>query len=172
MSAARSVPLLQELVAARLRGRVVLVGIGNPLLGDDAAGCLVARGLANLPGIEVVESDDVPERDALRVADMAPDVVVLVDAVQMGAPPGSVAVLDPDALAGYTPTTHRVPLSLIAAFIHQASAADVFVLAIQPGRVAFGAGVSPEVARSVGTLVEMVRRSSAGTARAQEAWAC
>ncbi len=142
-----------------LRGRVVLVGIGNPFRGDDAAGCLVARGVRGLPGIAVVESEDVPERDLLRIVAAQPDVVLLVDAVHLGAPPGSVAVLEPEALVRYTPTTHRVPLALLADLIRRAAPAHVAVLAIQPGQTAPGAGVSPEVAHSVTAVVDCLRRS-------------
>jgi hydrogenase 3 maturation protease len=169
---------LPDVLAERLRGRgrgrgrVVLVGIGNPLLGDDAAGCLVARGVKGTPGIDVIESDDVPERDVLRIADAKPDVVVLADAVDLGAPAGSVALLEPDALAGYAPTTHRVPLSLIATLLRRAAAADVLVLAIQPRQMAPGAGVSPEVARSVEALVGMIRTCGARAAQALEEAPC
>jgi hydrogenase 3 maturation protease len=151
---------------------VVLVGIGNPLLGDDVAGCLVARGLRGAPGIAVVESEDVPERDVLRIADARPDVVVLADAVDLGAPPGSVAVLEPDALAGYAPTTHRFPLSFLAAIIRRAAKSDVLVLAIQPRQVTPGAGVSPEVARSVDALVGILRGVGAPEARARRMARC
>jgi hydrogenase 3 maturation protease len=174
VSATRPATTLPAALADRLRGRgrVVLVGIGNPLLGDDAAGCLVARGVKGTPGIDVVESDDVPERDVLRIADAKPDVVLLADAVDLGAPAGSVAVLEPDALAGYAPTTHRVPLSLIATLIRRVAAADVLVLAIQPRQMTPGAGVSPEVARSVEALVGMIRRAGGRETRARDGALC
>jgi hydrogenase 3 maturation protease len=165
-------PALPDVLADRLAGRVVLVGIGNPLLGDDAAGCLVARGARGTPGIEVVESEDVPERDVLRIADARPDVVVLADAVDLGARPGSVAVLEPDALAAYAPTTHRVPLSLLARLIRRVAAADVFVLAIQPRHLMPGVAVSPEVSRSVGALVRILRSGPRPRRRLREAASC
>ena len=146
-------------LAERLRGRVVLVGIGNPFRGDDGAGCLVARGLRGVPGIAVVESEDVPERDLFRIVAARPDVVLLADAVHLGAAPGAVALLDPERLAHYAPTTHRVPLRLLASLIRGAASADVLVLAIQPGQTVSGSGVSPTVARSVRAVVALIRRS-------------
>ena len=164
-------PALPELLADRLTGRVALVGIGNPLRGDDAAGCLVARGVQGTPGITVFESEDVPERDVLRIVDARPDVVILADAVDLGAAPGAVALLEPDALAGYAPTTHRVPLSLLAALIRRLAATDVFVLAIQPRHLAPGGEVSPAVARSVEAVVGMLRRGPR-TRRVREVVPC
>ncbi len=154
---------LAEALGGRLVGRVILVGVGNPLFGDDAAGCLTARGLKGTAGLEVIQADDAPERHVVQIADSAPDVVVLVDAVDLGAPVGSVAILEKEAMARYEANTHRVPLGLLAEFIQRACGADVFVVAIQPGRVELGAAVSPQVNRSVGLLRELIRQSVAPT---------
>jgi hydrogenase 3 maturation protease len=144
-------------LAERMRGRVVLVGIGNPLRGDDAAGCLLARMLAGAPGLSVVVSDDVPERDVLAIADAHPDVVVLADALDLGLAPGSVALVETAALAGYAPTTHRVPLALLADILRHASGADVLVLGIQPRQVEPGTVACEEVRAAVAALADQVR---------------
>ncbi len=144
--------------------RVVLVGIGNPLRGDDAAGCLVARRLEGTPGVTVVVSDETPERDVPRIVDLRPDLVILADAVAMGRPPGTVEAVEPCALAGYLPSTHRLPLALLADILRRASSAEVVVLAIQPARVELGAGVGPEVAAAVEHAADWVRRATRETA--------
>jgi len=144
--------------------RVVLVGIGNPLRGDDAAGCLVARRLEGTPGIIVVVSDETPERDVPRIVDLKPDLVILADAVAMGRPPGTVEVMDTAALTGYLPTTHRLPLALLADILRRASSAEVVVLAIQPDRVALGVDVSAGVAAAVERAAEWVREAARETA--------
>ena len=161
MTAAARGQRVGGVLAELLRGRVVLVGIGNPFRGDDAAGCLVARGVRDVPGLEVVESEDVPERDLFRIVAARPDVVLLVDAVHLGAPPGATAVLDPEVLARYAATTHSVPLGLLASLIRRAVSAKVVVLAIQPRQTAPGSGLSPAVARTVGAVVDCIRRHRA-----------
>jgi hydrogenase 3 maturation protease len=172
MTAARPTTALEQEIRRRLIGRVVVVGVGNPLRGDDAAGCAIAHGLRGLPGVTVVEAEDLPEREVLRIADAAPETVVLVDAVDLGAPPGSVAVLDPDELAAYAPTTHRVPLSLLADVIRRACRARVFVLAIQPWHLTFGVPFSREVAESVEVVIGLLRRVLTPASRGTEAVAC
>lgn len=60
--------LRAELVRV-LRGRVVLLGIGNPLRGDDAAGCEIARQVRHMASpallgsgrVLVLEAEDIPE---------------------------------------------------------------------------------------------------------------
>ena len=180
MIAGRSQMALADALAARLKGDVVLVGVGNPLRGDDAAGCLVAEGLDGTPGLKVIHAEDVPECYFGKILACEPDVVVLVDAVDLGQPVGSIAMLGKDELVTYEPSTHRVPLALTAELIQGATGADVFVLGIQPLQVELGAGVSPSVARAVASLVETIRRAGSGNStcgvhamsRAREVGAC
>lgn len=167
-------------LAARLKGKVVLVGLGNWLLGDDAAGCLVARALRGIPGLDAILAEDIPESYLSAVIQGEPDCVVLVDAIDMAAPAGSVALLEPSDLSLYQPSTHRVPLRLIADFIRRDRAADIVVLAIQPHRLDMETRVSPEVAAAAQLLADMIRHavarghatgSAAGT-RKREAARC
>lgn len=144
---------------ARLKGNVTVVGVGNPILGDDSAGCLVARALRGTRGLSVVLADDIPESYVCTITESEPDCVVLVDAVDMNAPPGSVALLEQVELSLYQASTHRVPLRLIADFIRRDHRADVFVLAIQPRQLWLGAGASPEVASAVELLADLIRRA-------------
>jgi len=162
MTVTESGMTLAHAVAARLSGRVVLVGIGNPMFGDDAAGCLVARNLKGTPGLRVIEAEDVPECYLGKIVAARPDVLMFVDAVDMGQAPGSIAVLQRDMLASYGASTHRVPLSLLAGLIDRESGADVSVIAIQPRQVDLGASLCPEVAQAVAALSGLIRQSLAG----------
>jgi hydrogenase 3 maturation protease len=152
---------LADELAARLSGTVVVVGVGNPLRGDDAAGCLLARRLRGTPDVRVIEAEEVPESFVGDIAAAAPDVVVVVDAVDLGATPGTVAVLETDDVAAYAPTTHRLPLSLVMDVVQRRTGADVFLIAVQPLSLAFGAPVSPQVGAGVellaGVLSELLR---------------
>jgi hydrogenase 3 maturation protease len=147
---------LREELARRLSGRVVVVGIGNPLRGDDAAGCLVARRLRGAEGARVIEAEEVPESFVGDIAAAMPDVVALVDAVDLGAEPGAVAMLEREQVATYAPTTHRMPLSLVMEVVQRRTGADVFLIAVQPLTLAFGAKVSPEVSATVEVLAAVL----------------
>ena len=63
--------------------------------------------------MRVIDAEEVPESFVGDIAAATPDAVVLVDAVDLGATPGSVAVLETEQVAAYAPTTHRLPLSLV-----------------------------------------------------------
>jgi hydrogenase maturation protease len=79
---------------------VLVVGVGHPDRGDDAAGWLVAERLrerlGDHPGVEVVRLSADPAGLLTLPAWDAAAHVVLVDAIVTGAPPGSVEVLGAD----------------------------------------------------------------------------
>jgi hydrogenase maturation protease len=87
--------------------RVLIAGIGNIFFGDDAFGCEVARRLAARalpPGVRAVDF-------GIRGMDLAfalmdePDATVLVDAVQRGAAPGTLYLIEPELAPSAPP--HR-----------------------------------------------------------------
>lgn len=76
------------------RGRLVVIGVGNPDRGDDAAGRMVARRLAGRVsgGIEVRECAG--EATELLAAMAGASSAVLIDACLSGAPPGTIHRFD------------------------------------------------------------------------------
>ncbi len=153
-------------LAERLHGRVTVVGIGNPLRGDDGVGCRVAArlldacrtgALTRCAGLAVLDAEDVPENYLGPVAQTRPDVVVLVDAADIGGPPGASALLDANALDGARRVTHRTSLGITARVIREMTGAEVMLLAVQPATLAWDAPMSPEVAAAaddVGALLQ------------------
>jgi hydrogenase 3 maturation protease len=167
---------LAESLLPRLRGRVVVLGIGNPLRGDDGAGSLVADHLLDLVAggakagegfLTVISVGEVPESFLGPVVAARPDTVLLVDAAEMGAPPGSVALLEVEDLPEGPLFTHRTPLRLLADVLRRETGADVFLLAIQPRHLEWGEAMSSEVEEAA-RMVSLILRS----ARAGEAPPC
>lgn len=90
-----------------MSGRRLLIGLGNELRGDDAAGLLVARAACEREhdGIEIVEAGGEPI-DLLAAWEAAAATVV-ADAVRSGAEPGAIHRLD--AAAGPLPAPFAAP---------------------------------------------------------------
>jgi hydrogenase maturation protease len=93
--------------------RVLVIGVGNELRGDDAAGIAVARRLRGTADLDVREL----QREPTGLLDewQGYDAVVLVDSMRSGARPGTISRLDaseeplPATLGGST-STHAVGL--------------------------------------------------------------
>jgi len=147
---------LREQLATGIQGHIVVMGIGNPCRGDDAAGSMVAQLISDGPGLRVIDAQDVPENYVRQVVGESPDTVVLVDAVDLDSAPGSVAFLDKDEVAGYWPSTHRMPLSLLMDYLEGETHARRFLIAIQPRHSAFMQPMSGEVHASVAGIAGML----------------
>jgi len=148
---------IREELRERLKGDVVLVGIGNPMRGDDSAGSWLAERLRGKVRARVVDAGEVPESYLGEITRPTPDTVVLMDAVDFGASPGSAAILEQDDLAnGAVATTHRTPLRLLMEFVRRETGARIFVLGVQPKQTAFGAPMSGQVASSLTALEDLL----------------
>lgn len=170
---------LEAELAGRLRGSVVVLGIGNALRGDDAAGSALARRLEGRVRALVVDAEEVPESYLGRIRAAHPDTVLLVDAVDMGAAPGAVALVEAEEVAGYTPSTHRVPLGLLMGYLGRELGASVVLLAVQPRHVNVASHMSAEVQASVALVGEVLERlmppapaRGSGQAKVEGSWSC
>jgi len=90
--------------AQRVDQRIAIVGIGAELYGDDAIGILTARKLkpafAQLEEVLVLEGGPLPESMTGPLRRFTPELVIFIDAADLGEPPGRLQWLIQTALAG------------------------------------------------------------------------
>jgi hydrogenase maturation protease len=135
--------------------RLAVLGVGNVSRGDDAAGVLCAEALGRLAGpsanprLKVFVAHEAPENFTGAVRDFGPSHVLVIDAAAGGYPPGTVFRVEPAAIPDEDVSTHRTPLSTLAAYLEKTVGCRVVVLGVEPGVFEPGAGLSPEVARAV-----------------------
>lgn len=134
------------------------MGIGQEMFGDDAAGVLVARRLKRFEdhNLLVVEACYVPENFTGAVRKFQPDLVLLVDAAQMGAAPGTIGWIDWRNTAGISVSSHTGPLSSVANFIATTMGCEVWIVGIQPADLTMDAPVSPAVHAAVDEVAEVM----------------
>jgi hydrogenase 3 maturation protease len=135
------------------------MGIGHELRGDDAAGVLVARRLQPYTNESflVVEAGHAPENYTAPVRRFAPHLTVLVDAANLGAPPGTVRWLEWRETTGLGASTHTMPLYLLAQYLARAANCPVGLLAIQLAGSGLNAPLSPEVEAAVTAVVRALQ---------------
>ncbi len=97
----------QYLLTLRLKkpdSAVVLVGVGNQLMGDDAAGMLVVQKLkASLPvdsRLFAIEGGPAPENITGAIRKLNPGLVIFIDAGDMGKEAGKVGLFTCDESEG------------------------------------------------------------------------
>jgi len=143
--------------------RVLILGLGNPLLGDEGVGVRVAE---ELKGLELPDGVAVAEGGTAGLGLVGLmegyQKVIIVDAADMGHPPGRVVRFTP--LEARLKTV-EIPLSLHQLGLGEALAlakalevapAELVIIGIQPRRVEMGAGLSSEVEGAIPQIIRII----------------
>lgn len=142
---------------------VLVLGVGNPLMGDDGVGIKV---------VEMLKEMDLPENVTVEEAGLPGwglaswfenrSEVLIVDAVKMGLAPGSWRCLDPHE---FQVIMEESSLSLhqgdLACGLALSQALDMLppklrIYGIEPASLDPGAGLSPEVSASLEAFVTKI----------------
>lgn len=145
--------------------RIAIIGIGYEYGGDDAAGSKVAQLLIeavgrNRPDLFVIDAGVAPENFTSVIRRFAPETVLLIDAAQMGEPPGTIAWLDWRETSGMTAATHGLPPYMLAKYLSSEIGCEIYLIGIQPSGNQFDTQISDvvlmaikEVSRTLANLV-------------------
>jgi len=134
--------------------RVVILGVGNTLKGDDAAGPLVCERLSGRVSATVIDAGAVPENYIGPVLEALPDVLFVVDAVDFGGRPGQIRVCMPEEIRGFAFSTHALSLHLSIDLIRRERKLEVYLIGIQAGRTKLGDCLSPAMQEAVEALAD------------------
>lgn len=127
----------------------LVVGIGNPLRGDDGAGLVLGRAVAARTGNPYLECEHVPENYLAEMRSSQAATIMFVDAADMAAAAGEIRLLDRHELSGCNISTHNCSLSLLADLLAEQCDKRVLLLAVQPASLAWGRPLTPQVAEAI-----------------------
>ena len=146
-----------DALAKRLRGkRTVILGVGNILQGDDAVGPNLVDLLHGRVEATLINAGEVPENYLSSLRAAQPEVVLIIVAIELGAEPGCIAVLDADRLRAIGNFTRNPGLAFLAVMIQDGTGAEVILIGIQPEATQFASGISDPVQNTLNTLEEML----------------
>jgi hydrogenase maturation protease len=166
--------------------RILIAGVGNIFLGDDAFGIEAVRALSMRAFPEDVTVVDYGIRGFdLAYALLEPwDAVILVDTVQRGGTPGTLYTLEPDLASMRSPESTGISINphgmdpvqvLQLALSMGAISAEVYVVGCEPadfgdeleGRMGLSATVQASVDEAVRMIKDLVERIRSTTGVAQ-----
>lgn len=143
--------------------RLLVIGVGNPFRGDDAAGLRAARLLKGLETSNIAIVEHSGEGASLMETWKGSDVVILIDAVSSGQPPGTIHRLDPvhNPLPAemFQNSTHAfsLPQAIEMARALGQLPLRLLVYGIEGGNFQAGAELSPEVSKALPNVALQVR---------------
>ena len=145
---------------------ILIAGLGNIFLGDDAFGVEVVRRLSEMNLPDHVRLMDVGARIvhlAYELREHRYETVILIDVVSNGIAAGTVSVLEPesDGSANFrVQDGHGVEPHEVAALVRQlgGEVPRMMIVACQPSRIGPDAGLSEPVAAAVDGAVQVIMR--------------
>ena len=130
------------------KAKIAILGIGNRLRGDDAAGSILAENLS-LRGMAAFDCGIVPENFTGPLRRLSPHTLVIIDACSMGINPGEFRKVplteftDADSFNSHSPGVIEL-VRYLEEFIP-----EIIFIGIEPGSTELDEGLSPEVNKAV-----------------------
>ena len=144
--------------------RVVVAGIGNPMRMDDFVGVKIVQDLRGKVSEKVylIECETVPESFIQQIMNFNPTHVLLLDAAILGLKPGDSKLVKPEQLTNFPAfSTHMLPLRIFCEYLAKTTKAKIALLLIEPKKVDFGEGLTPEVKATAQSVVNALLKDLA-----------
>jgi len=135
-----------------LKGKVCVVGIGNRWKGDDAAGPELIDRLAGHCRFHCLDAGVAPENYLEKIVKIAPATILLVDAMDFGGEAGAWRLFPANLVAGGGLSSHALSLRMTCDYLCQRMPVRIFILGIQPARVAMNEPLSGVVRTAIDNL--------------------
>jgi len=147
--------------------RLLVAGIGNIFQTDDGFGVEVAARLAQHEPVPGVRIEDFGIKGVHLAYELLNgyDALILIDAVPMNEPPGTLAVIEPDDVPGVVTAEGDAPALdahtmspdvVLATLARLGGSLDrVLVLGCQPADLSDGMGLTPAVAGMIDSAVDL-----------------
>ena len=132
--------------------KIVLIGIGNDLRGDDSAGLVFLQRLKSMSeftGSHFIEVGTNPENYLQKILDLNPEVVVFIDSARWCNKPGAIDWLNSDRIDDFKISTHTFSIKMVEDFIRTQKSMDFLYLGIEPLSTRFSEPLSEVVNKSI-----------------------
>jgi len=135
--------------------KYILMGIGNTLRADDGIGSIIAQNFKDRDWLSM-DCGVVPENFTSIVKKNRPNLLVLIDAVEMGLKSGEFRIIPPDRISALHLTTHSMPLSFLISYLEEYTRKFIFI-GIQPKIIDYSYFISPEVLKTSEKIIKILK---------------
>lgn len=117
---------MEKLIRILSSKSFLVLGVGNTDRGDDGIGNYV---LSRLKTVHKLDCGPVPENFTGKVRKLAPEIIIIIDAVDFGGKPGEWKLTEAENAVGVTLSTHSLPLSFLCKMLPDSR---IYLFGIQP----------------------------------------
>jgi len=118
--------------------KILFVGVGNLLKRDDGVGVYISNRISNRNYISSLTVETGIENYIGKINTLKPDLLVLLDCMELGSGPGTYKLLKLNQIQDLTFNTHNISLKKLSDFFKM----PVYILGIQPENIGFGENIS------------------------------
>ena len=134
--------------------RILFVGIGNVLKQDDGVGVYISRNIKENKHIFSLTVEVSIENYIGKINSRNPDILVLIDCVDLKLVPGASRLLPLEEIQDLTFNTHNISLKRLSDFFKT----PTFILGIQPENVDFGENISYIVKKVANKIIHLINK--------------
>lgn len=125
--------MIEELTRRVENKKVLLLGVGNRLRGDEGLGCFLVNRLKGKVNIPLIDGGTLPEKHLGLLEASHPDLVLVAVAADVpDAASGDITLVELEQLQMMNVKTRSADLSLLFRFIPRKSRPDVLLITVQP----------------------------------------
>ena len=146
------------MLKGRIKGKIVILGIGNEIRGDDGFGPYLANALKGKVSAVVFNCGTVLENYYNPVVKENPDVIILVDIVGFEGPYGEIGVFEKDDILKVGFSTHNISPKVFIELLERSVKADIMMIGVKPKTTAFGEDLTDEVKEAADILKDFFIR--------------
>ena len=139
----------------------LLLGIGNPLRSDDGAGSYIAQHFkAN--NWTIIDGKSAPENFTSVIINIHPELLIIVDTVEMELKAGSIRVIPPAKIVSLQLSTHYLPISYLIEYL-SLYCQKIILIGIQPLSTKIGEGLSEPVLEACHLIISLLQEDKLNT---------
>lgn len=146
-----------------LNGKTVIVGIGNPLRGDDGFGPALIGRLQGKVDLICIDAGSAPENYVGRIVREEPDTILLADVAHLDLNPGQYRILRPPEILKCGLTTHDMSSRMLIDYLQNQTQANIMMLGVQPQHVSLGEPMSECVTETLTEVERLIQEARSCT---------
>jgi hydrogenase 3 maturation protease len=136
--------------------RIVFVGLGNRLRGDDYAGIYTLKQLKKTRYFNkavFIDAGTTPENYICPILINNPEAVVFLDAADWGGNPGEIKLISPEEVTGLGFSTHSYSVRMIEELLQMHGKTNCYYIGIQKDSTAYTGSLSQAVVNGIRNLI-------------------